>query len=582
MAETIVIQVQFDDGSVRKGFATVQEQGEQTAKKIQSSFSPVTRDILKLSAAYFSLRAVKGIFSDAIRAAQDQEDAINKLNTSLRLAGSFSQQASLDFQNLANEIQKTTVIEDDQVLALASLARNFSRTNEEAQKLTKAAIDLASATGIDAESAVGALGGSLSGITGQLTKVLPQIRGLTEEQLKAGAAIDFVAKRFAGAAAGEINTFSGQTKQLSNLFKDLLQEIGGLITNSPAVVAVFKVVGQSVLSLISTLSAFSASGDIFKPIITGLAAFAQAINTLFVIPIEVAFNLVKVSFQGLALVIQGFVAGFFKAIDFMAQKIAPDSEFSQNINALKESTSLAFSDIATNAANAGNEIFTNLNISSSVDSFLEDIGVAAAASAPAFDTIKASAANAQEGVRQLGEETKKLSVNLTEVLKEAVRRVASEALPALFTAVIKGRNAFKAFGSAIFGILGDIAIQTGTTLVLIGSGIEALRASILGLTGGPALAAGIALIALGSLLKSLSGGAGEASGASTGGAGGGGGFASTDQIASPEDELDDRQKSQVVVNVQGDVLDSRDTGLRIVDLINEAFDTQGAVVTARV
>jgi hypothetical protein len=35
------------------------------------------------------------------------------------------------------------------------------------------------------------------------------------------------------------------------------------------------------------------------------------------------------------------------------------------------------------------------------------------------------------------------------------------------------------------------------------------------------------------------------------------------------------------VNIQGDVLDSRETGLRIVEILQDAFDTDGArVVTA--
>jgi len=143
-------------------------------------------------------------------------------------------------------------------------------------------------------------------------------------------------------------------------------------------------------------------------------------------------------------------------------------------------------------------------------------------------------------------------------------------------AMKSGQNALKAFTGAIFGFIGDMVIKIGESLISIGLGMEAIRASIVGLTGGPALFAGVALVALGTLLKSLSGGGGSS--ASADGGGGSGGSVSSASEA-PQIEQS-KPQSQIAINIQGDVLDSEDTGLRIVDILRSYADKNGDVVTA--
>jgi hypothetical protein len=158
------------------------------------------------------------------------------------------------------------------------------------------------------------------------------------------------------------------------------------------------------------------------------------------------------------------------------------------------------------------------------------------------------------------------------VSAQNINQGVSSAIQATVLAVKKGQSALKAFGSSILGFIGDIMIQIGTSVLGIGQAMEAIRASIVGMTGGPAIFAGIALIALGTLLKSLSGGGGESGGGGIG-TGGAGGATST-AVEQPEIE-EQKPMTQVAINVQGDVLDSRDTGMRIVDLIKEYTDRNG-------
>ena len=67
----------------------------------------------------------------------------------------------------------------------------------------------------------------------------PLFAGIPSQE-RAQILINTLNEKFGGAAAAQINTFSGATEQLSNTFGDLLEEIGFLITRSPFVVQAVK------------------------------------------------------------------------------------------------------------------------------------------------------------------------------------------------------------------------------------------------------------------------------------------------------------------------------------------------------
>ncbi len=163
----------------------------------------------------------------------------------------------------------------------------------------------------------------------------------------------------------------------------------------------------------------------------------------------------------------------------------------------------------------------------------------------------------------------------------AIGKTIAMTAQAMGSALVKGSKAFEGFGLAILGMLADIAIQTGMTLIMAGLGMEALRVSIVGMTGGPALFAGIALVALGGLLKSLSGGGGSesTSGASSGDSGGG--ISSTPMVTEVSDTEQAKPNTNVQVVIQGLVAgDKRAIAQEIAEVINEGFGGNGMVIAS--
>ena len=156
----------------------------------------------------------------------------------------------------------------------------------------------------------------------------------------------------------------------------------------------------------------------------------------------------------------------------------------------------------------------------------------------------------------------------------------SNTLQAVGAALQKGENAFDAFKNGVIGIIGDLMIQLGTAIIAQAIAIDALAKTIATGTAGFGIAAGAALIVAGGAIKaSVGGGTGLSYGGEISGGPAAGDIPSTATNVS-EEQLTSQQQ-QVVVNIQGNVLDRRQTGLEIVEVLQEAFDTQGArIITA--
>jgi len=151
-------------------------------------------------------------------------------------------------------------------------------------------------------------------------------------------------------------------------------------------------------------------------------------------------------------------------------------------------------------------------------------------------------------------------------------------LKAFGEALVTGENAFAALGKQLLKTLGQFAIMVGQFFILAGRGLGSIP--FLQFSAAGAIAAGAALIVLGGVLTGLAGGG--AGGGGSAGAGGAVGGGATDPITGePDQDLaeDMEPRQQITVNIQGNVLDRRESGLEIVEILEEAFDTQRAEVT---
>jgi hypothetical protein len=194
----------------------------------QSAFLPITATIAGVVSSF-------RILGEAINQAAQDAKLTRQIESSLLATDEASKQAVDSVLEFADAIKDTTGLSDDLAKTAFITAKSFGITSAEAQKLTKAAIDLAAATGVDVDTAVRQLGGTLDGSIGKVGNLGAEFRNLTTEQLKSGAAIDLVTQKFGGTASRELDTYQGSLNQLKNATDDFLKVFGKIVIESDLV-----------------------------------------------------------------------------------------------------------------------------------------------------------------------------------------------------------------------------------------------------------------------------------------------------------------------------------------------------------
>ncbi len=210
-AETLIRIVAKDEAS--KVFKTV------------ADASKVAMGIVAAGAA-----AAAGALAFATREAIAAEKAQRQLAISLASFGKLTNEAYDANVAFADSLALATGKSDDFIASLLATSLTLFKDEKAAQKATKTALDWASATGVDAAQAVTALARAQNGQARALQMLVPEVRNLTDAQLAAGAALDLLADKYAGAAENELHTFAGALGAAQESLMDVFEAIGKTIT----------------------------------------------------------------------------------------------------------------------------------------------------------------------------------------------------------------------------------------------------------------------------------------------------------------------------------------------------------------
>jgi len=629
-------------GKVKQPARRAGEQaGEQFNKGFRSKASDLGNSLGALKSSFFgataAIAAVAFTTSRAVQAAIRQEDAVNRLNTALKVNGNFSREASRSLQEFASEIQRTTRFGDEAVLEQLRLAQAFGANVDQSQAAVKAATDLATAFGIDLTSATRNVAKTLGGYAGELGEVIPELKDLSQEQLKAGAGIDLIAKKFSGFAENDAKNFSGALDQASNSFGDLLEGFGRLITEAPASSSLISDITQAFQGATQAI-------DDFRISLSQNNADEQAkrINQIKVeiIDLEQANMRAEKSLNGIArardkaFTESRIAARKQEIIELtdelknleVTQKKQAEIERQQDEDAKKlaggkspkvEAAKRTNEQILSELGNAGLTRLEILNAQEQRELALlqeatERKLISQQDAEARRSEIILNAENERNAIlEQIRQEQQDLQFNFagnfaegflnsTQTANQALKEFAANArkqgaafrdglargvgqgFAAFGQALATGENAFDAFAKAFLGTLGQLMIQQGTAFILQGIGFSVIPG--LQANGGTLIAAGSALAVFGGALSALAGGGGAAAAggsAAVGGAGatGVGGEGTTESPIIGQAEEREEPETRVTVNINGDVFDSDETGTRLAQILSDSFQSNGIVIS---
>lgn len=237
---SISTEVTLDDSKFSKGVKNAQN----SSKKLSSVISNVTKGFGKgglvgsITSAGLALGGIGLAVGTAIKAFQKisktigecseafkkQEKAEIALETAIKNSSVVTDTAVKSLKEYASELQRTTNLGDEEILPMMTQLIATGRTEAEVMQIIATASDMSATGTISFDTAVTQLNATLNGNIGRLGQQNAELKGLTEEELKNGKAVEILAGKYKGLATATVDT----KKQLQNAIGDLKESFGAV------------------------------------------------------------------------------------------------------------------------------------------------------------------------------------------------------------------------------------------------------------------------------------------------------------------------------------------------------------------
>lgn len=248
--------------------------------------------------------AFVGFAKDSFQGALDSEEAIAKLNSTIKATGGVAGVTSEKAQGLASSLAKVTKFSDDATLEAETLLLTFTNIGSETfPRATETLLDMATIMGTDAKSGAIQLGKALNDPAEGLTALTRVGVTFTEEQKKQveqmmkvgniagaqGVILDELQREFGGAAKAAGETFAGKLEILKNRLSEVGEGVAG---------AFIPIINQMLSGLMPAVAVVEDLANAFSTFVTELAQTGDltgALDTLM------EFDSVRVIFSALGI-----------------------------------------------------------------------------------------------------------------------------------------------------------------------------------------------------------------------------------------------------------------------------------------
>lgn len=198
-------------------------------KRVQSTLGSVAQRMQAFtSQARYALAGLSGVAFLAVRAFEQQEDAVTALDAALEASGASVDTYSKRLQDQAAAIQKVTKLGDEEVLSAQAQALALGVNAASVAEVTHNAIGLAAVMRTDLVSAIKYATLASQGQTEMLARYIPALKTAQTEEAKQAAISAAVARGWALQEAAA-TTASGRIKQAINALGDTLEVLGAAI-----------------------------------------------------------------------------------------------------------------------------------------------------------------------------------------------------------------------------------------------------------------------------------------------------------------------------------------------------------------
>ena len=239
-AKETKVKVTGDTSKYERAMRDVQARNKRitsTLKKHWVAFSAAA--IVAIMALKKAVTAIISSVKDWVNLSKVQELAEINLAAALKAAGEYTDELNLKYQAFASGIQNVTKYGDEQVLTLMALMKNLGVTSGRVEEATKMAIGLATATDRDVKSMSQYVALAMQGEFTMLRRYIPALRATTDKTEQLRIVTEFAARGFK-VAQEQTDSFAIGLEQLKNLYGDVKEKLGDIITKNKVVIELMK------------------------------------------------------------------------------------------------------------------------------------------------------------------------------------------------------------------------------------------------------------------------------------------------------------------------------------------------------
>jgi hypothetical protein len=225
--DRLALLITADAAQAVREIEKVGRSAERDLGKATAGTDKFANTALKAGAAMVGFGAVVGgALFQAAQASSVAQVADEKLNNSLtnspKLAGANRQA----FVDLAQAIQRYSVVDDEAVKTTEATLAQFGLTEKQILALTPLVVDLSRKMGIDLDAASKAVGKAVEGNVGGLQRMGIIIKTTAGGTVDFNTVLDALKGKVGGFAEAEGKTFEGQLARIKNQLHDVEEGVG--------------------------------------------------------------------------------------------------------------------------------------------------------------------------------------------------------------------------------------------------------------------------------------------------------------------------------------------------------------------
>jgi len=209
---------------------------EKSTKKTGAGFKQLAIGLAAGVAAFaIASKALRGLvrwMGDAVDKSAIQQTAEAEMRAALESTGREVEANAEHFKLYASEIQSATIFGDEQILSAQALMIQLTKLDQKGlDAATKGAIGLASVYKTDLQAATTLVGKALAGNYGALSRYGISVERTATAEVKRAQLLSQLLVMYKRAEA-EVDTYAGAMAQLSNIYGDLKEQVGKVVTGN--------------------------------------------------------------------------------------------------------------------------------------------------------------------------------------------------------------------------------------------------------------------------------------------------------------------------------------------------------------